>query len=89
MFLAAVFGRLLERDVEQRDERVGAFDAEALGAQVGAVQEVLEAFHLRETLQQPLLLVGRERLRVHARLDLIPQPAHAGRGPPCARTRSR
>jgi hypothetical protein len=54
--LAAALDDLLER----RDQRFAAVDAEALGALVLDVDELLEAFRLDELLQDRLLALGGE-----------------------------
>ena len=65
-----------ERDclVEHRHHHVEALDRELLLAEERPAQVALEAFDLREPLEQALPLVGAQRLPVAARLDRLPQP---------------
>ena len=73
-FLDALLSALLDQVVEQRDQRVAAFEREALLADVLGVQVALEAFGGRELPQQVLLLFGGELAREPADQELILQP---------------
>ena len=70
----ARFGGERDRLVEHRHHHVEALDRELLLAEEHPAQVALEAFDLREPLEQALLLVGAQRLSVAARLDRLPQP---------------
>ena len=63
---AAALDDLLER----RDQRLRAIEAEALGAGVLDVEELLEALGLDQLVEDRLLALGRE-------LDLLVGPFHA------------
>jgi hypothetical protein len=69
-----VRGRQLDELVEHRDRHVEALDRELLLAQVGLVDEALERVDLDQPAEQPLLLVGGQRLAERARLDALAQP---------------
>ena len=56
----ALLAAALDQVVEQRDQRVAAFEREALLADVLGVQVALEAFGRRELPENVLLLVGGE-----------------------------
>ncbi len=70
-------GRALDREVQHRHEHVVALDGEPLGAEVRAVEELLEALHLDQPVQQPALVLGAERAAVLAGFDRVPQPVAA------------
>ena len=63
-----------ERLVEHRDQGVEALDREALRADERAVQVDLERLGVGEPRQHALLLLGRQRAAVLARLDAVAQP---------------
>ncbi len=52
-------GRLVEDGVEERDRRLGTFEAEALLADVAGVQEALEGLGCVQPLQDVALLSRR------------------------------
>ncbi len=64
----------LDREVEHGHQHVHALDRESLLAQVGLVEKLLQGADLGEPAKQRALLVGRERLPVGARFDLLPKP---------------
>ena len=64
----------LEDLVEHRHDGVEPLDREHLLAEVGLLEVALEAEHLDQAVEQPLLLLGLERLAVPAGLDHVPQP---------------
>ncbi len=67
-------GRPLDGEVEHGHQHVHAFDREPLLAEVALVEEFLQRLHLGQAPKQRALFLGRERLPVRARLDLLPQP---------------
>src|SRR5690242_17391195 len=69
--LAAALDDLLER----RDQRLAAFEAEALGAGVAAVQEALEGLGGGKPLEDRPLALDREIRLVARRLDALLDPA--------------
>ena len=72
---AAVRRRQVDELVDHRHRHVQALDRELLLAEVRLVHEALEGVHLDEAAEEPLLLVGRERVAELAGLDLLAQPA--------------
>ena len=56
--LDALLTAALDQIVDQRDQRIAAFEREALLADVLGVQVALEAFGRRELPEDVLLLVG-------------------------------
>ena len=64
----------LDRLVEHRHHHVEPLDRELLLAEERAAQVPLHPLHLGEPGEQPLLLVGGERIAVAARLDRLAQP---------------
>ena len=69
-----VGGRQLDQLVEHRHRHVEALDRELVLAEVGLVHEALERVDLDQAPEQPLALLGRERLAEGARLDVLAQP---------------
>ena len=67
-------GGIADDRVEHRHQRIGAFDREALLAEIGLVQETLEALDLGQALEQLLLRLGREVRGVMAALGRLAQP---------------
>ncbi len=63
----------VEHHVEQRDEALGALQAEALGAEELGVEEPLEALRLDQLGEQPALLVAADRRRRSLDVLLDPQ----------------
>ena len=57
-FFDALCAALLDQIVEQRDQRVAAFEREALLADVLGVQVALEAFGRRQLPEDVLLFFG-------------------------------
>jgi hypothetical protein len=72
--LDALLATLLDQVVEQRDQRIAAFEREALLADVFRVQVALETFRGRELPQQILLLVGRQLAGHASDQELVLQP---------------
>ena len=72
--LGAVGRGELERLVEHRDHHVEPRERERLLAEERAAQIRLEALGLGQAMEQPLLLLGVERLAVAARLDRVAEP---------------
>ena len=73
-FLDALLPALLDEIVEQRNQRIAAFEREALLADVLGVQVALETFGRRELPEDVLLFLGRERALQSAEQVLILQP---------------
>ena len=68
--------RDLEHQVHHGHEHVVPLEGEPHLPRIDPVQELFEAFHPGEADQQFHLLFAGRRLRVGARLHLVPEPAH-------------
>ncbi len=73
-FLDALLSTLLDQIVEQRDQRVAAFERETFLTDVLGVQVALETFGGGQLPQQVLLLFGGDLAREPAHQELILQP---------------
>jgi hypothetical protein len=72
--LGADLGAVIDQRVEQRDQRFGPFQAEALGADEHAVQVLLELLGNNELKEDFLLLLVRELRAVEDRLHTLQEP---------------
>ena len=70
-------GARLEHAVEERNQRLAAFEAEALLADIAVREEVLEAVRLEKLRQDALLGVGAELRAVARPLDALRDPRAA------------
>jgi hypothetical protein len=73
-FLDALLSALLDQIVEQRNQRVAAFERESLLADVLRVQVTLETFRGGQLPQQVLLFVGRKPAGHASDQELVLQP---------------
>ena len=73
-FLQAHFTAALDDLLQRRDERLAAFEAEALGADIFAVQEMLEHLGFRQPLQNGAAAALGEFGPVQRPLDTLLDP---------------
>ena len=76
--LAAAVAVLLDQPVHQRDQALPAFQREALGADVLAVEEGLQRLRVGQPLEDAQLLLAGEPRLVPRRLHLLLEPAADG-----------
>jgi hypothetical protein len=73
-FVHAVLGRPIDRQVQERNEALRAFQGEALGADVLALDELLEHHRVREQRQDVPLRFDRQLQTVFGALHALLQP---------------
>jgi hypothetical protein len=74
---SSAVGHLFQRQIQHGHHHVGALQGKALLAQVGPMQELLEALDFREPLEEPDLLGPIQLPGVLPGLHLRPEPPHA------------